>query len=257
MTTQVGTFIPVQTQFAGLGINGMNQNTVLGFNNLNQNQILGFNGLNQNSLIALGGLNQNSVLALNGFNQAQNPNAATVFVVPAYGTNQADLNPAFAPNNSQVAFVPQNATLSGTSILNGNTAVQGIPTNATVFGVAGTLQNTQQNFNTQSLATELSENNNEYVISFDVPGIEIQDLDISLAGNTILINGVRKNTYDSSTLAYSEVARGNLSRAVAVPFDISPSKAINTSLENGVLKIRIAKENQSERKSATRKVKIG
>lgn len=284
MTTQVGTFIPVQTQFAGLGINGLNQNSVLGFNTLNQNPVfalnglnqnsvlgfnalnqnptLGFNGLNQNSILALNGLNQNSVLGLNqntallnaaGYNQApnNNQNAATVFVVPTYGSNFGELNQGFANNGTQIAFVPQAASVVT------NSALQNMPTAAAVFGVANALQNAQQTVNSQSLATELSENNNEYVISFDVPGIEIQDLDISLAGNTILINGIRKNTSDASSLAYSEVARGSLSRAVAVPFDISPSKAINTSLENGVLKIRIAKENQSERKLTSRKVKIG
>jgi HSP20 family protein len=234
MTTQVGTFIPVQAQYAGLGINGLNQNSVLGFNGFNPNT---------------------AVINTAGYNQIQNnnPNAAALFVVPNYG-NQSQ---AFGNNGTQVAFIPQNSALNGASLLSGNASVQGIPTAATVFGVANALQGSNQSINTPSLATELSENNNEYVISFDVPGIEIQDLDISLSGNTILINGVRKNTYDSSTLAYSEVARGSLSRAIAVPFDISPSKAINTSLENGVLKIRIAKENQSERKSSTRKVKIG
>ena len=256
MTTQVGTFIPVQTQYAGLGINGLNQNSVLGFNGVNPNSVLAFNTLNSNPVLGFSGLNQNpAVINAGGYNQIQNnnPNTAALLVVPAYGNHSQN----FGTNGTQVAFIPQNTALNAASLLSASTPVQGIPAGATVFGVANTLQGSNQSLNTPSLATELSENNNEYVISFDVPGIEIQDLDISLSGNTILINGIRKNTYDSATLAYSEVARGSLSRAIAVPFDISPSKAINTSLENGVLKIRIAKENQSERKTTTRKVKMG
>jgi HSP20 family molecular chaperone IbpA len=109
----------------------------------------------------------------------------------------------------------------------------------------------------QPLATELSENGNEYIVSFEVPGIEKEDLEVSLAGNTILVNGIRKNTQDVGALAYTEIARGNLTRAISVPFNIDANKAINTSLDNGVLKIRVAKETGSDIRTAARKIKIG
>lgn len=109
-----------------------------------------------------------------------------------------------------------------------------------------------------SFAAEVAENSNEYILTIDVPGIHAEDLDVSLTGNTVVISGLRKDAQDPATLAYSEVAKGSITRALAVPFDIGPNRAINTSLDNGVLKIRIAKENnQSDKKTATRKVKIG
>ncbi|MDF3033910.1 MAG: heat shock protein Hsp20 [Alphaproteobacteria bacterium] len=109
----------------------------------------------------------------------------------------------------------------------------------------------------QSFAAELAETNHEFVLSFDVPGINVEDLDVSLSGNTIFINGIRKDSQEAKTLAYSEIAKGNITRAISVPFDLSASKAINTSLDNGVLKIRIAKETPSEKRTTPRKVKIG
>jgi HSP20 family protein len=109
----------------------------------------------------------------------------------------------------------------------------------------------------QAFAAELSETNHEFVLSFDVPGIGVEDLDVSLAGNTIFINGIRKDSQEPATLAYSEIAKGNITRAISVPFDLSPNKAINTSLDNGVLKIRIAKDSQSDKRTTPRKVKIG
>jgi HSP20 family protein len=106
------------------------------------------------------------------------------------------------------------------------------------------------------LATELAETTHEYVVSFDVPGMDLNNIDVTLGGNTLTINGVRTGLQATSALAYSEIARGNISRSVALPFDVSAHKAINTSLENGVLKIRISKEDQAGKK-ATRKINLG
>lgn len=112
---------------------------------------------------------------------------------------------------------------------------------------------------TQPLAIECSENNNEFIISFDVPGISAEDLDVSLTGNTVQINGSRRNSQENGTLNYSEISRGDFSRAVALPFEVTAEKTINTSLENGVLKIRLNKSSSQDRKasSTTRKMKIG
>jgi HSP20 family molecular chaperone IbpA len=110
----------------------------------------------------------------------------------------------------------------------------------------------------QPLAIECSENQNEFVISFDVPGILAEDLDVSLTGNTVHINGLRKGAGEAGILNYSEISHGSFSRAIALPFEVSSDKPINTSLENGVLKIRVNKTNQLERKGGhTRKMKIG
>jgi len=165
-----------------------------------------------------------------------------------------------------VAFIPHQSQISQGSFVTSNPAIQGIPAGTTLVGVPAGWQSGNQALNSfsssnhassQSFAAEVSENNNEFVLSFDVPGIDVEDLDVSLEGNTIFVNGIRKNSNEATTLAYSEIAKGSISRAISVPFDVSPSKTINTSLDNGVLKIRISKENQSEKRPAPRKVKIG
>ncbi|MBM3468975.1 MAG: Hsp20/alpha crystallin family protein [Alphaproteobacteria bacterium] len=233
MSTQLGTFIPLQGQNACWGLN----------NNLD---------------LRLTGINPQAILGQN------TPYGHSSFVVlpTNYAGNFNEITKNIAPTQSPVAFVPHQQSInSGAFIPNtfmGSSAV--------VATVPGIFQGSNSSFNclpygntsiSQSFATELSENNHEYVISFDVPGIEMQDLDISLAGNTIYINGIRKNTQEATTLAYSEIAKGSISRAICVPFDVCSNKAINTSLDNGVLKIRISKDNQFEKKGTTRKVKIG
>jgi len=246
MTTHLGTFIPLHGQNPGWGSNGLGQNIGLG--------IAGFNSgiaLNPNSIWG-----QNTALS---HNHSHHPHHASLLISPAigysYGNNFGELTQGMLPNGSSVAFVPQQGSISGASFVPSTPTYQG----TTVVGVPSAWQGGHQAVGglTQSFAAELSENTHEYVLSFDVPGIDIQDLDISLTGNTILINGTRKNSNESATLAYSEIARGSISRAIAVPFDVSPSKAINTSLENGVLKIRIAKETQADKRTSARKVKIG
>jgi HSP20 family molecular chaperone IbpA len=110
---------------------------------------------------------------------------------------------------------------------------------------------------TPNLATELCETAQDYILSFDVPGMEAQDLDVSFSNNTIYLNGTRNECHEPKALAYTEIARGPVSRAIALPFEVSAQKTINTSLENGVLKIRIAKENQCGTRTGARKIKIG
>lgn len=162
-----------------------------------------------------------------------------LWVNSTYGTPLNENTQGLTTQGGQIGFVPHIGGITGGSY------VQGTGGQQVIGGIS------------HSFATELGENNSEYVISFDVPGINIEDLDISLAGSTILVNGIRKGSHDSS-LAYSEITRGSISRAVGVPFEVTPHKTINTSLENGVLKIRIAKDGHSEKKlGGTRKVKIG
>lgn len=247
MTTQIGTFIPLNTQN----------------NNFGQNIGLGIAGFNPSIT-----LNPNTVWGQNSLwnqNHAHNQGQASIVISPSvgypYGGNFGDFTQGILSNGSTVAFVPQQGIASGTTVVGvpTNTSLQSLASGTAVVGIPSTFIGGNQTVNgiSQSFATEVSENNQEYVLSFDVPGIDIQDLDVSLNGNTIQINGIRKNSQESTTLAYSEIARGSISRAIAVPFDVSPSKAINTSLENGVLKIRIAKENQTGGRTSARKVKIG
>jgi HSP20 family molecular chaperone IbpA len=178
------------------------------------------------------------------------PGQVSIVLSPAYGTGNQEIAQTSHTHGAQIGFVPSHLGTTGGSFIPGT---PGIPA-GTIFspihgghGISGGINH--------SFATELAENSHEYVISFDVPGINIEDLDVSLAGSTIWINGIRKGS--NEPLAYSEIARGTISRAIGVPFDVTTNKAINTSLENGVLKIRISKDGQSEKKVGSRKVKIG
>lgn len=268
MTTHIGTFIPLQAQGIGMGHNGLNQGIGMGHNGLNQGIVLGHNALNHGFGLNTNGLGQNlgygiSTLTPNAILE-QNPghshSGTPVYFVPAFGGTQQGVLQGFVPNASNVAFIPNHGQIGGGSFIPTNTTLHNLGNVATVGYQTGNQLSGITIANpgiSQSFATELFENNNEYVLSFDVPGIDIEDLDISLAGNTVYINGIRKDSRESSTLTYSEIAKGNITRAISVPFDVSANKAINTSLENGVLKIRIAKENQNNKGSSSRKVKIG
>ena len=245
MTAHLATFIPLHAQNPGWGLSGWNANS-------SWNQSAPWGQTTSWNQSAPWGQNTSWNQCAPWGNNAPVPASGY-----SYGVNLDEIAHGGTHAASTLAFVPHHGHVSGNTFVPASIALKGIGGTA-VVGVPSAWQGGNQNVGglTQSFATELSENHQEYVLSFDVPGIDIADLDISLTGNTILINGIRKNCHESATLAYSEIARGNISRAITVPFDVSPSKAINTSLENGVLKIRIAKEAQSEKKSLARKVKI-
>jgi HSP20 family molecular chaperone IbpA len=166
---------------------------------------------------------------INAIGMAQSTILPTQFTSVPYGTTQQQVTP------SQILAIVPYQPGTPTSVVPGTAVSQAQP-----------------------LAIECSENQNEFVVSFDVPGILAEDLDVSLTGNTVQINGVRKGTAEAGILNYSEISRGSFSRAVALPFEVSDDRSINTSLENGVLKIRVNKVNQPEKRSGnTRKMKIG
>jgi HSP20 family protein len=238
-----GAWHPGTTTLNIYGLNphtGWNLGNAYGSNNgLNYGTQLGTpSGLTPNTIWnANTGWNVN-----NGFNQSHTN--TPVYITGPF-SNPLEFGQSVAPQGSPIGFVSHNGGIGNGSYVQGTTGISSWQGGHQVLGGIS-----------QSFATELGENNNEYVISFDVPGINIEDLDISLAGSTILVNGIRKGTQDSS-LAYSEITRGSITRAVGVPFEVTTNKSINTSLENGVLKIRISKDNQTDKKLGARKVKIG
>ena len=259
MTTHLGTFIPLQAQSAAWGSQNLNQHANWGLTGWNPNAAWTPNASCNSTAVWC----QNTPWEQNA---SHNPQNASVVIVPTYGTKVSEIPQNIAPQGSTVAFIPHQSQFSNGAFVPSNTALQGITPGTTFVGIPAGWQNGNQALSnlplgnpslSQSFAAELSENNHEFVLSFDVPGIDVEDLDVSLAGNTIFINGIRKSSNEATTLAYSEIAKGNITRAISVPFDVIPSKAINTSLDNGVLKIRIAKESQSDKRTSARKVKIG
>ncbi|MCS6960907.1 MAG: Hsp20/alpha crystallin family protein [Deltaproteobacteria bacterium] len=91
---------------------------------------------------------------------------------------------------------------------------------------------------------QVQENDNEYTIRVDLPGVNEKDLKVELRDDNILHisaeRRVEQETSPSSSIHFSEIAYGAYTRTFTLPND-ADAKNINAELKNGVLTISIPK----------------
>ena len=102
-------------------------------------------------------------------------------------------------------------------------------------------------------AVDIYEDENELVLTAEVPGIEEKDIEIKLEDNTLSIHGERKMEKETKEENYHRLERayGSFYRTFTLPNYIDQEK-IQAQHENGILKITMPKRPELK----TRKVKI-
>jgi HSP20 family protein len=109
---------------------------------------------------------------------------------------------------------------------------------------------TQQGGSTQQLrrwmpATDLVENENEYVLRSDLPGLTEADVNIEFEDNVLTISGERRAEHEDRQEGYFRLERayGGFSRSLTLPEGIDP-EGIHASFDKGVLEVRVPKPEQ-------------
>ena len=89
---------------------------------------------------------------------------------------------------------------------------------------------------------DISESNNQLKIEAEVPGVNKEDLKITLQDNILTIEGEKKNLSKDEEKEYFVTERtfGSFKRNIALPEDIDSDK-VNAKFERGVLSISISK----------------
>jgi len=102
---------------------------------------------------------------------------------------------------------------------------------------------------------DLSETENEVQISTELPGVKMDDIDISVTSNVVSIKGEKSAESKQEKKDYHRVERsyGSFARSVALGFDIDP-KEVKADFADGVLTIKI--EKPAEIAGKTQKIKI-
>ena len=99
---------------------------------------------------------------------------------------------------------------------------------------------------------EMYETPDELVIRLEVPGLDPNDIDISVKGHYLIVRGVKKFSEEEKkeNLLFSETFYGEFQRIIPLPFETT-EEDIEAIYEKGVLELRIKKP-----KSLEKKVKI-
>ena len=87
---------------------------------------------------------------------------------------------------------------------------------------------------------DMYETEQAYVAEVTVPGLEAEDLDISVSGSKLTVKGERKASEEAPTYLHRERPTGRLSRALRVPEDVDANQ-ITAKLANGVLTVTMPK----------------
>jgi len=91
-------------------------------------------------------------------------------------------------------------------------------------------------------AIDIAEEDNAILVKAEVPGCKADDIDISVYGNTLTINGEKKHEEEKKEKGYYHVesSYGSFRREIALPTDVDSSK-IDAVCKDGVLSITLPK----------------
>jgi HSP20 family protein len=102
---------------------------------------------------------------------------------------------------------------------------------------------------------DISEDDHEYTIKAELPGIEKENVKITVENGTLLITGERASEGEEKNRKYHRVERayGSFLRSFTLPDDADGTK-IRAEFKNGVLKVHLPKAENAKPRSIEIKV---
>jgi HSP20 family protein len=98
-------------------------------------------------------------------------------------------------------------------------------------------------------ALDISERKDAYLVTVEVPGVEPEDLDITMEDGLLTIKGERQFTSESSEQQFHRVERryGAFRRSITLPAQVQADQ-IEATFDNGVLQIVVPKAEEAKPK---------
>ena len=98
-------------------------------------------------------------------------------------------------------------------------------------------------------ALDISERTDAYLVTVELPGVKLDDLEITLEDGLLTIQGDRQFTSESSEEQYHRVERssGAFRRSITLPAQIMADE-VEASMEDGVLRILVPKAEETKPK---------
>ena len=98
-------------------------------------------------------------------------------------------------------------------------------------------------------ALDISEGTDAYRVTVELPGVKLDDLEITVEDGLLTIQGERHFASESSEEQYHQLERssGAFRRAITLPAHVM-ADAVNASMEDGVLRILVPKAEEAKPK---------
>jgi HSP20 family protein len=102
-------------------------------------------------------------------------------------------------------------------------------------------------------AFDIAENDKEYIVSAELPGIDIKDVEISISDGILTVKGEKKHEKEDKGENYHRIERlyGSFHRSFRIPGKVESDK-VDASYRDGILKVLLPKAEGNE----TKKIEI-
>lgn len=97
-----------------------------------------------------------------------------------------------------------------------------------------------------SPSLDVVENQDDYTVTVDLPGVNKKDLDISVADNVLTIKGEKHESNENKGKVYrKETWSGSFQRTISLPRGVDTGK-IDARMEDGVLVVSLPKREEAK-----------
>ena len=94
---------------------------------------------------------------------------------------------------------------------------------------------------------DVSEGPKNIRIKAEIPGVDADDIDVSIDGRRLTIKGEKKQESKEENENYHRIEQsyGYFNRSIDLPTDVDPDK-VDAKFKNGILKLKLKKTRESE-----------
>jgi HSP20 family protein len=107
--------------------------------------------------------------------------------------------------------------------------------------------------------TDVSESDDEVVVTAEMPGLEEKDFELGLSGDLLTLKGEKRHEHEEKRKGAAhriERSYGSFQRTIKLPCEVDADKA-NAEYKNGVLNVTLPKAPSAKRSSHRIDVKAG
>lgn len=99
-------------------------------------------------------------------------------------------------------------------------------------------------------AFDVSETEEDLIVKAELPGVDPDQIEVNLSGNTLTVKGEKKEEREEKTENMHRIERsfGSFSRSISLPCEIKEDK-IEANFKNGVLNLKLPKAESTKKRS--------
>lgn len=103
--------------------------------------------------------------------------------------------------------------------------------------------------------SDISETKNKIIVKLDIPGLDAQDINVSISGDLLVIKGEKKKESEEKGEHHYRMERyyGAFERSFRLPVEVKADK-VEAKVDKGVLKITMPKTESAKKKEIEVKV---